>query len=948
MTKNIFQQQVTPEKPKVLSEERIYVYLPPASETKKGLASFGSKDFIAPVGEVKLRWPMDMMVQQLADPIIRPSMVKVLEDEFKNTLVTSKLIHPVTGIEYDSVTAEIKLNRENRNALDRPELVMLGHDFEASLAIGPDNEQYNSYTIKRLNPLSTPTIIQVHDKDFKRENNIVKVNWPFAHNPNLGSVETNGYGMVKVVSGNQSNLKFDSNNNLQVDLEAIKTNLAGYLAVKPTYGETNLINWPNRDQFVDANTGLAKRDGNGNTLLSFTKQSIGLDKVENRSFGSRTYNEFGANMKLHFESGFNSKLDKSLWDGPSGIFRDWAPPSANKNTVQRWLASLESEDDSLWSSINSLKLFVGFYPTPTELLASHPASEDKLGSSAFINSTSTYWAIRFQAGVWEWFDTTLSSLNFYEFVETNAGKLEPNAPIANVSVGTSGKWIQSDHVHPSDPNKFDAKPIEDAIIQITTVAPNSNDFQVKLADVKVVNQDGIEIVATIVETAVYLGSILNPTTGDKAITRNHKKIYIYDGSTWITGGEIGDILYNTNRTLNIPYVKTAQYLHNWKANTGAFTQSANSNEGYWAGTAQEFDDLNLADLPDGSLLIVTDDEYYEPGKLVTTEYLDKAGITLSDLSYTSDEQLAIVNKNDSLFGVPVTLTVEPAILGIREERRRLEALNFGSDLNNPNANHRLAIIVDSANGKTIGKRIFTPTRILQSDSEGNLETTTLHPANVLVTTLSNEAVALNSGQVVIANGDRTVQTWASGIASNRPIVSDGANGLRVLNLTGNRIIKTNGGGGLESIAWLDSNVIKSDNGANQVTLDTNRLLISAANNTIVPWQSGGVENAMLVRGANAGTIKLRTHTASNKILVTAPNGTLSELPLGDIGQILASNGPNAPGWINAPGIYHHLPQTRLTSNPSEIEANAFQGLVAVVLASSIPVEQMRNNCIYYF
>lgn len=941
MIKNIFQQQVTPEKPKVLAEERIYVYLPTAGENKKGIASFKSKDFVAPNGEVSLRWPMDMMVQQLADPTARPSLIKVLPDEFVHTNIVTKLIHPITGIEYSSALAEVKLNRENRNALAKPELVMLSNDFEAQQVIGPNNEQYNSYRIKRQNPLTTPTIIQVDDKDFIRQTDIVKVSWPYAHNP--GSGNTGSYGLVKVTPGTASNLKFDAQNNLQVDIAALRSKLN----TKPTYGESDLGKWPTRANFIDPVTGLAKRDVDGNILLSFTKEAIGLNLVENRTLASRTYNEFGAAMKAHFESQFDGKLNKSFWDGPNGLFRDWAPAATNKNTVQRWLTALEEEDTSIWASLNSLKLFLGFYPTLADLQAAHPANEDLEGSNAFLNSTDTYWAIRLNGETWEWFDTELASLNFYEFLETDPDNLKPNAPVASVSVGTSGKWIQSDHVHPSDPTKIDAKPMEDAFIQITTMAPSSGDFSVKLLAVKVVDDEGTEIVASIVDNEAYLASIVDPEVSDKAITRDSKKIYNYDGSDWVYTGLIGGILYDTVRTLNIPYVRTSQFFHNWKDSPYEFAQGPNSNEKYWAGSKAEFETLDLENFG-SSLLVVTDDEDYEPGEFVTRERLDEHGITLSDVEQPSTDQFAIIDRTSALFGVPLTITTEPAIPGIRNERRKLEALDFGSPIANP-TDHRMAIVIPSENGDTLGKRIFVASKMMQSDENGNLAPTVIRPNNVLVTTLSNEDVELDSGKLLVSSGSRTVDTIDTGVYENRPIVANGTGGVKIRVLTPNRLVKTGDNGDLQSVPIIEGNIIKSDIGVNQVTLDSDQLILSGANNTIKTWNSGGVDGSLLVRGAANGSVKVRTHSNLGRLLVTAADGTLQELPAGETGQMLASAGVGSPaGWINAPSAYTHLPQTRLTSNPTEAEANAFQGLVAVVLQAPIPVDQMRNNCIYFY
>lgn len=55
MADNIFQQQITPEKPKILSQERIYVYVPKATNNTAGIASFPDSDFNVKDGVVTIK-----------------------------------------------------------------------------------------------------------------------------------------------------------------------------------------------------------------------------------------------------------------------------------------------------------------------------------------------------------------------------------------------------------------------------------------------------------------------------------------------------------------------------------------------------------------------------------------------------------------------------------------------------------------------------------------------------------------------------------------------------------------------------------------------------------------------------------------------------------------------------------------------------------------------------
>ena len=788
--------------------------MPTTTGDQKGMASFNPKDFSAPNGRVSLRWPLDMLVQDLADPTSRPSMTKVLPDEFRSTLVNTKITNPVTGIEYTSPKAEIKLNRENRNAQIRPDLVMLSDDFEPISTMGPNNESYNMYRIKRQNPLTTPTIAQLHSLDFNYTESLVEVNWPLAHNPVPGN-KVNDYGLVKIGPYQSSNLKFDNQSRLQVDLDQLKISLSGHLATRPLYGEANIANWPDRDTYLNTNTGLAKRDAQGNTLISLTKEAIGLSKLDNRNFTERQYAEFSEAMKSHFDIQFGLKLNKDLWDGPNGAFRDWQPLSNETNTVQKWFRNLEEENNSLWNSISTLRKFLGFFPTPTELNTLHTPKAILFGASAYVTSTDTYWSVswiddtrydyRFREhdgiesltdmtindrainldigeeyiwdgtswiedGIhdeaWQWYDTAIASPSFFDQVETDANSLKPNAPVASVSVGSSGKWLHSDHVHPSDPSKINVKVLEDAQLTITTNSPGTTDFLTKLVETKLLDHAGQELNTedyAIVDTVAELSSIPDPQLDDEAFVRYTNSFYRYTGAIWNYTGFSGQLVHNSISTINVPYVKTGQYLHNWKLDPFNFTQNANTNEAYWAGNVTEFEDLDLSVLPNGSLVVVTDDEYYEPHQLALVSQIDEAGLTLEDGETTTTERFAIVDNTDSLDGKLLTIVTEEAIEGVKGARHKLVELNLDALHTVGPTGHRLAITVPTEDGgTTLAKRVFNPNRMLYSDANGNIDVTLFGANNLVKTGLYNIPVQLMPGQVVIAGEDNVVSTWEPG------------------------------------------------------------------------------------------------------------------------------------------------------------------------------------------
>lgn len=74
---NIFQTEITPIKPNGLSQERIFVYVPEATNERKGIASFEENQFIVNNGHVELD------VGYLSDtPFDRPSLIQLDENDF--------------------------------------------------------------------------------------------------------------------------------------------------------------------------------------------------------------------------------------------------------------------------------------------------------------------------------------------------------------------------------------------------------------------------------------------------------------------------------------------------------------------------------------------------------------------------------------------------------------------------------------------------------------------------------------------------------------------------------------------------------------------------------------------------------------------------------------------------------------------------------------------------
>lgn len=297
MPNNIFQQSLTPVKPKVLESERIYVYVPTATINTKGIASYNERDFRLNAGRVSLTWPMEMDVEQLANPLTNVSRIKVLEDEFENTNQNASVRNPLTGVIYNSQTAEVQLNRKNRKAFERPDLVMLTEDdFDA---VTDEATSYVKYTLKKNDPFEKPSLLQLNRVDFSRENGIVKINWPYGYNG--GNANTNGYGLIKIANDKSGGLYYNANNDLQLDFAAKMGDENNNFVTKNAVATgSNAVAVGSNARATNNNIAL----GTGASVSA--EQAVQLGQGNNASEGSlqfRNYNFINRDGKVYTNEG---------------------------------------------------------------------------------------------------------------------------------------------------------------------------------------------------------------------------------------------------------------------------------------------------------------------------------------------------------------------------------------------------------------------------------------------------------------------------------------------------------------------------------------------------------------------------------------------------------------------------------------------------------------------
>lgn len=126
--------------PRVLEGEQIYVYVPQATSTNAGIASYKNADFKVNDSVVSLRWPIQSIVQ---GPLATPSLIKVQDTEFEYSNANVELEYEGSAI--SSTVSEIQIKRDLRDAYNRPDLVMLDPNYFVRTIVEKDGKQYYKY-----------------------------------------------------------------------------------------------------------------------------------------------------------------------------------------------------------------------------------------------------------------------------------------------------------------------------------------------------------------------------------------------------------------------------------------------------------------------------------------------------------------------------------------------------------------------------------------------------------------------------------------------------------------------------------------------------------------------------------------------------------------------------------------------------------------------------------
>jgi len=973
---NIFQQQINPVKPKILANERIFVYVPNATNASKGIASFNGRDFGVADGHVSLRWPMEMIIEQLGDPLSNPAMIKLLgtststdnpgpgpdvDKEFVHTGRTVMLRNPVTGGFYASDKAEVKLKRDDRDAFLRPDLVQLDEDFDFEIdplkqdlpSTNPDNVQYNKYTLKRNNPLVTPSLVKLDSDDFEYTapvgtvDGFVEINHPRpANNSGTDAVanlkvnpRTGGFGLQRIQASSAGHLKYAPAGDLQVDMDKVIDDLEDLMSVKPTYGGTLIDDGFDISTWTDAQ-GRAIRDANGNSLLKITKDAVGLSKVANKFFADWRFVDFGTDMQDDLDTRYiivPGKTNPTAWDEKFG---DWAPPTIDKATPQKWLTILDAEDESLKDSIRALQLFLGIFDTELHLNTIHPAAGLVYGSFALVFETGTLWAVRpipnnalvvrdssqlpttatigdlaiettgwgnpdqgweytatgwepytLPDPHWEWYDTGEAIPGFMAFIATDPDDLQQDGV---PSVGSSGLWIQSDHVHPHDDTKLSLDIFKDMEINYRSVAPGQpDDFKTLFwNDVNDTSGNALNTDYTVDTFADIATDIPSPNNNDTVALRDTEEEWIYDlaTTTWMLVGiaqwpQIPATIPNPVKTTNIPFVRTSQYVHNWQGST---TFTAPRNNFIWAGDEVQFATESTATATQGEgILFVDDGESLEPGTFINSQQLSRQGITIASLT---NEHFAIVDRTEDYEGLALTMKNFTVTQGSDTyQRRELVPIEM-TYVTTTATQNPLVVGVPTANGESIDTKLFAENRLLTFRNDGTPVETAFDQRQVL---LSPTTTPLTANRMLKSDANNQVSVFNSGTVTNAPIVSNGANDVITLGLMPSKFVLTDMNGGLETGAFNEADVVMTERTGTGANLTSGRIVIAGASNTVnTAFDSGTTAEIPLVANGSGG-VKTMAALTGNRLLMSNAAGTgLTPLAMTatNAGQLVGVNG----------------------------------------------------------
>ena len=476
---DIFQKSITPDKPRVLAEEQIYVYVPMATSTNAGIASYNRDQFDIIGSEVSLKWPAESFVQ---GPIETPSIVKVLDNEFE---YTGNLVDLVSGnSKISSDKLEVQLKRILRDAYERPELVMLDPNYFVRTIVEKDGKQYYKYNTTAVHYNMSQKLSEDEQAQARQNISASSISDNEATNKRIDALLQTG---VYTVNGQAGNVVL-KNSDLEND-----TNYATEQYVQENGGKIDKIVLNDNEQEII----------NKIVTLTIDKTTVGLSNVDNTS----DLNKPISTQTQTALDGLNQTITNNFNNLNSSIENETERATLAETEIS---TKLQQEMNTRVQEHSEIQ---GKIDTINSKIPNQASSTNQLADKAFVNSTINSSAAFFKGSFeskaaldavqWQTTDSSLAtyvSNNDYAYVEADETHNNEAWRYIYVKDNTVSEWQPQFRVNesPFTQAQLDA-------INSGATADLINSINSKLTQDAIVDNTGDSSIKAISQRAATLG-----------------------------------------------------------------------------------------------------------------------------------------------------------------------------------------------------------------------------------------------------------------------------------------------------------------------------------------------------------------------------------------------------------------------------------------------------------
>ena len=476
---DIFQKSITPDKPRVLAEEQIYVYVPMATSTNAGIASYNRDQFDIIGSEVSLKWPAESFAQ---GPIETPSIVKVLDNEFEYTGNLIDLISGNSKISSDKL--EVQLKRILRDAYERPELVMLDPNYFVRTIVEKDGKQYYKYNTTAIHYNMSQKLSEDEQAQARQNISASSISDNEATNKRIDALLQTG---VYTVNGKTGNVVL-KNSDLEND-----TNYATEQYVQENGGKIDKIVLNDNEQEII----------NKIVTLTIDKTTVGLSNVDNTS----DLNKPISTQTQTALDGLNQTITNNFNNLNSSIENETERATLAETEIS---TKLQQEMNTRVQEHAEIQ---GKIDTINSKIPNQASSTNQLADKAFVNSTINSSAAFFKGSFkskaaldaveWQTTDSSLTTYvtnNDYAYVEADETHNNEAWRYIYVKDNTVSEWQPQFRVNesPFTQAQLDA-------INSGATADLINSINSKLTQDAIVDNTGDSSIKAISQRAATLG-----------------------------------------------------------------------------------------------------------------------------------------------------------------------------------------------------------------------------------------------------------------------------------------------------------------------------------------------------------------------------------------------------------------------------------------------------------